>query len=221
MQLKRTICRLGTLLGCLLLLQGCDEPPRPSGNFHHAVQTANLVQIKRHLYWGTDPNGPGPGGELPLSIAARQGDVAIAKELLKNGADPNQAGPTGRTPLAVALAHGKVPVAELLLRYGAEDDPQAQLGELVRSGLLDRDTLELLLKRGAKLDAAGPKGRTPLALAVGTGSIDITKLLLEQGAPLAPTSPPEGTGNAAPLPTADDIDDPLMVQLLRRYGVIE
>ncbi len=217
----RTICRLGTLLGCLLLLQGCGEPPRPSGNFHRAVQTADLVQIKRHLFWGTDPNTPGPGGELPLSIAARHGDVAIAKELLKNGADPNQTGPAGRTPLAVALAHGKVPVAQLLLRYGAEDDPQAQLGELVRAGLLDRDTLELLLKQGAKLDAVGPEGRTPLALAIDTGSINITKFLLEQGAPLAPTSPPEDTGNAAALPTAADIDDPLMVQLLRRYGVIE
>jgi ankyrin repeat protein len=215
------IRRLGTILVCLLLLQGCDAPPKPSGNFHHAVQSADLVQIKRHLYWGTDPNTPGPGGELPLNIAARRGDVAIAKELLKHGADPNLTGPDGRTALTVALANGRVPAARLLLSYGADDDPQTQLGELVQSGLLDRDTLDLLLKEGARLDAAGPDGRTPLTLAVGTGSINIAKLLLEQGAPLAPAKPRKDADDLPPPPTADDIDDPLMVQLLRRYGVIE
>jgi len=213
--------RLGTILGCLLLLQGCGEPPKPSGNFHHAVQTADLVQIKRHLFWGTDPNTPGPGGELPLGIAARHGDVAIARELLNNGADPNLAGPGGRTPLVDALAHGKVPVAELLLRHGAADDPQTLLQTLVAGGLLDRDTLDLLLREGAKLDAAGPDGRTPLGVAVGAGDINIAKLLLERGAPLAPGTVPEDPGSAAPLPTAEDIGDPLMVTLLRRYGVIE
>jgi ankyrin repeat protein len=219
--IMRTTRRLGTILGCVLLLQGCDEPPKPSGNFHHAVQSANLVQIKRHLYWGTDPGTPGPGGELPLNIAARNGDVAIAKELLKHGADPNRPGPSGRTPLTVALAHGRVPLARLLLSRGAEDDPQALLHELVQAGLLDRDTLDLLLKQGATLDTVDPDGHTPLALAVGTGSIDITKLLLEQGAPLIPSMTPEGAAEAAPAPTAADIDDPPMVQLLRRYGVIE
>ncbi len=221
MQVMRTTRRLGTILGCLLLLQGCGEPAKPSGNFHHAVQTANLVQIKRHLFWGTDPNTPGPGGELPLGIAARQGDVAIAKELLKHDADPNLAGPAGRTPLAVALAHGKVPVAELLIRYGADDDAQTRLRELVQASLLDRDTLELLRKEGAELDTTGPDGRTPLALAVGTGNINIAKLLLERGAPLAPSTSSKDADSAMPVPTADDIDDPLMVQLLRRYGVIE
>jgi ankyrin repeat protein len=217
----RNIRPLGTILGCLLLLQGCDAPPKPSGNFHHAVQSADLVQVKRHLYWGTDADTPGPGGERPLNIAAARGDVAIAKELLKHGADPNLKGPAGRTALAVALAHGRVPAARLLINYGAEDDPQGLLRELIQSGLLDRDTLDLLLKEGAGLNIAGPSGRTPLALAVGTGSINITKLLLEQGALLVPSRPPGAGDRSAPIPAAGDIDDPLMVQLLRRYGVIE
>ncbi|MCG6942004.1 MAG: ankyrin repeat domain-containing protein [Thiohalocapsa sp.] len=217
----RNIRCLGTILGCLLLLQGCDEPPKPSGNFHHAVETADLVQIKRHLYWGTDANTPGPGGELPLGITARHGDVAVAKELIKHGANPNRAGPDGRTPLTVALEHGKVPMAELLLRNGADDDPQALLRELVQESLLDRDTLALLLSQGATLDTAGADGRTPLAIAVDTDNINIAKLLLERGAPLAPGQPPKDAGSAAPVPTAADIEDPLMAQLLRRYGVIE
>jgi ankyrin repeat protein len=204
----RTTRRLATILGCLLLLQGCDTPPEPSGSFHGAVQTANLVQIKRHLYWGTDPNQPGPGGELPLAIAVGKGDVAIAKELLKQGADPSLKGPEGRTALEVALRNGRVQAAELLLKNGAEDDPDALLLSLTEAQNLDRDTLALLLRRGARLDAEDADGRTPLAIAATQGNINIAKLLLEQGAPLGDGQRPADT-------------DPLMAELLRRYGVID
>jgi ankyrin repeat protein len=217
----RSILSLGTLLGCLLLLQGCDAPPKPSGNFHHAVQSADLVQVKRHLFWGTDPNQRGPGGQPPLNIAVRDGKVAIAKELLKHGADPMAAGPNGDTALMTALTHGRVQAAELLLQRGAEDDPKALLYLLVERGALDRDSLDLLLDQGVALGSVGPEGRTPLALAVQTGSVNIAKLLLERGAPLAPTGKPDKDAPEPQIPGAEDIDDPVMVQLLRRYGVID
>ena len=175
----RSILSLGTLLGCLLLLQGCDAPPKPSGNFHHAVQTANLVQVKRHLYWGTDPSQRGPGGQPPLNLAVRDGKVAIAKELLKHGADPMAAGPNGDTALMTAL------------------------------------------DQGVALGSVGPQGRTPLALAVRTGSVNIAKFLLERGAPLAPAGKPDKDAPEPRVPAAEDIDDPVMAQLLRRYGVID
>jgi ankyrin repeat protein len=216
----RTTRALGTILASLLLLQGCDAPPEPTGSLHRAVQTADLVQIKRHLYWGTDPNQAGPGGEPPLNIAVRDGKVAIAKELLKAGADPSRTGPDGYTALQVALAHGRVPAARLLLSRGVERDPQALLHQLIEHGQLDRDTLELLLREGAALDVSGPRGKTPLAIAVGTGSVNIAKLLLDQGAPLAPSADKTG-GDAAPPPSAAEIDDAVMAQLLRRYGVID
>lgn len=217
----RSILSLGTILGCLMLLQGCDAPPKPSGNFHHAVQNADLVQVKRHLYWGTDASRPGPGGEPPLNIAVRDGKVAIAKELLKHGADPMATGPDGDTALLTALVHGRVPAAELLLRRGAEDDPQALLRQLIARGKLDRDTLDLLLHQGAELGRTGPDGQTPLALAVQTNSVNIAKLLLERGAPLAPTAQPKEDAPEPKVPTAADIEDAVMAQLLRRYGVID
>ena len=217
----RSILSLGTLLGCLLLLQGCDAPPKPSGNFHHAVQTANLVQVKRHLYWGTDPSQRGPGGQPPLNLAVGDGKVAIAKELLKHGADPMAAGPNGDTALMTALAHGRVQAAELLLQRGAEDDPKALLYQLIERGALDRDSLDLLLDQGVALGSVGPQGRTPLALAVRTGSVNIAKFLLERGAPLAPAGKPDKDAPEPRVPAAEDIDDPVMAQLLRRYGVID
>ncbi|WP_295542779.1 ankyrin repeat domain-containing protein [uncultured Thiohalocapsa sp.] len=217
----QSLLRLGTLLGCLLLLQGCDAPPKPSGNFHHAVQSADLVQVKRHLYWGTDPNQRGPGGQPPLNIAVRDGKVAIAKELLKHGADPMATGPDGDTALMTALAHGRVQAAELLLQRGAKDDLQPLLYPLVQRGALDRDTLDLLLARGVALDGVGADGQTPLALAVQNGNVNIAKLLLERGAPLGPAGAPDEDAPRPRVPTADDIDDPIMAQLLRRFGVIE
>jgi ankyrin repeat protein len=217
----RSILSLGTILGCLLLLQGCDAPPKPSGNFHHAVQSADLVQVKRHLYWGTDPNQPGPGGQPPLRIAVGDGKVAIAKELLKHGADPMATGPDGDTALMTALMRGRVPAAELLLQRGAKDDPQALLRRLIERGALDRDTLDLLLDEGADLGLADAGGSTPLAQAVQTNSVNIAKLLLERGAPLAPTGKRAEDAPEPQVPTAADIAEPVMVQLLRRYGVIE
>ncbi len=217
----RSALSLGTILGCLLLLQGCDAPPEPSGNFHFAVQNADLVQVKRHLYWGTDPNQLGLGDQLPLHIAVRDGKVAIAKELLKHGADPMATGPDGDTALLVALTHGRVQAAKLLLQRGADDDPQVLLRQLIERDKLDREALSLLLRQGAVLGRVGADGQTPLALSVRTGSIDIAKLLLERGAPLAPTGKPAKDAPEPKVPTAADIEDAVMAQLLRRYGVIE
>jgi ankyrin repeat protein len=209
------IRRAATILGCLVLLQGCDTPPEPSGNFHRAVQTADLVQIKRHLYWGTDPNELGPGGSVPLAIAVGKGDVAIAKELLKHGADLELTGPEGLSPLQVALRNGRVSAAKLLLAKGAEDDPQTLMSWLTETQQLDRETLSLLLREGARLDVGDEGGRTPLAIAVARNDVGIAKLLLDQGAPLV-AKDAEQSDAAAARPT-----DPVMAELLQRFGVLE
>jgi ankyrin repeat protein len=179
-------------LAVLPLLAGCDEPPKPSVNLYRAVHIGDLDQIKRHLYWRTDINRPGPDGNYPLHVAVSDGRVAIARELIRNGAELDVRDAEGHTPLHVALANGKVPAARLLLDEGADDDLQALLFDLMRDGVADRDTLELLASRGVNLNELGPDGQAPLQNAAGE----------------------------TPLALADAGDEPMLRTLLTQYGAV-
>ena len=55
-----------------------------------------------------------------LRLAARNGDLAKVKQMLKAGVDANAAGPWGNTPLALAAGQGETEVVALLLKSGAD-----------------------------------------------------------------------------------------------------
>ena len=202
-------------------LSGCDEPPKPSVNLSRAVHIGDLDQIKRHMYWGADPNRPDADGNYPLQVAVAMGRVAIAKELLKHGAKTDVRDPEGRTPLHVALANGKVPAARLLLAQGTPDDMQALLQDLVREDALDRDTLAFLLQHGADVNAGGPDGSPPLHVAVTSGNVKLANYLIAAGADV---NLPDASG-ATPLALAaaakDRTTGRIMADLLRQYGATD
>lgn len=202
------------VLASLGLLIGCDEPPRPSVNLYRAVHSGDLDQIKRHLFWKTDINQPGPNGDYPLHVAVGQGRVAIARALLKQGAQLDVRDARGRTPLHVALANGKVQAAQLLLQQGADDDLQALLFELAEERALDPDTIELLTARGVDLNATNPQGRAPLHLAVAADDVKLAKQLISAGADV---NRADSNGTTA-LEIAQRQDQPTMITLLEQYG---
>jgi len=198
----------------ILLLSGCDEPPKPTVNLYRAVHVGDLDQIKRHLFWRTEVNAPGPDGDYPLHVAVRQGRVAIARELIEHGAELDVRDAEGRTPLHVALANGKIPAARLLSDHGADADLQRLLFELVRAGVADRDTLEFLTKRGVDLNQLGPAGKAPLHIAVEAGDVRLAKRLIAAGADVN-LADAEGR---TPLTLADAGDEPVLRNLLEQYG---
>ena len=58
-------------------------------------------------------------GFTPLHIAAKYGNIKVARLLLQKEADPNVQGKNGLTPLHVATHYNNVNVALLLLENGA------------------------------------------------------------------------------------------------------
>ncbi len=202
------------LLFSFAILVGCDEPPQPSVNLYRAVHSGDLEQIKRHLFWKTDINQPGPDGHYPLHVAVSQGRVAIARELLKQGARLDVRDPLDRTPLHVALANGKVQAAQLLLQQGADDDLQALLFALAEAQALDPDTIKLLSDRGADLNATDARGRPPLHLAIAADHVRLAKQLISAGADV---NQRDRNGTSA-LEIALEHEHSTMIMLLEQYG---
>lgn len=197
-----------------LMLGACSEPPEPTINLYRAIHGGDLDQIKRHIYWGTDINQTAPEGEKPLHVAARRGRVIIARELLRSGADPNAENRAGQTPLRVALGEGKTQVAGVLLQEGAADNPQELLFSLVRDGVDDRDSLGLLIGRGADVNAKDGDGSTPLQVAVRADNRLLTKRLIGFGADV---NIPDSEGRT-PLSIAAENGNRHILDLLLRFG---
>lgn len=206
------------VIGLALLLAaplaGCEEPARPTISLYRAVHLGDLDQIKRHLFWRTDINQPDADGNTPLHVAVAQGQVAIARQLLRHGADLTAGDAAGRTPLHLALAIGKIPSARLLLERGAGDNLQALLYALVDAGAADRDALALLKARGVDLNAPGPDGRPALHRAVAAGNVKLAHRLIIAGADV---NHPDAAGTR-PLALADAGRDPVMITLLTQNG---
>ncbi len=88
-----------------------------------------------------------------LMRSAREGDVAETRRLLEMGNDPNaRGGSLGLTPLIVSVANGH------------------------------RDVVELLLNRGASIEAPDGSGMTPLMTATLFEQSAVAQLLLDRGA---------------------------------------
>jgi ankyrin repeat protein len=119
----------------------------------------------------------------PLVDAARAGDVAAIRTLVRNGADPNV--PTGGnnwTPLLHAIHKEQIKSVEALLDGGA--DPNRVAGDgftplMMAAGYGYTDIVKLLLRRGANPHIAGADGVRPLDLAV-AGVADIDRFTLFQ-----------------------------------------
>jgi uncharacterized protein len=143
--------------------------------FREIVET-----LVRHTGTGT--------GDSPLHEAARRGDVAAIEEALARGDEPDAENRIGYTPLMEACREGREPVVRRLLEAGA--DP-AHRGNDLGMGMTalhlaadgDRPEIaELLLSRGLPVDVGNAQGTTPLAWALGEGSVATATVLLDAGA---------------------------------------
>ena len=186
-----------------LIAAGADaktEDAEGTSVLHLAARAGNAELVKLVLAKGAAVNAktrkpvkvPGGGaafrflsktGSTPLTEAAEGGHTDAVRALLDAGADPNIAGDDGTTPLIFA-AFGGAPLNNTLYR------------EIANKQL---PTVQLLVERGAKLDAKTSRGSTALHMAATRAGNDVVTYLVSKGAGLYAK---DGRGNT-PMKSAD------------------
>jgi ankyrin repeat protein len=141
------------------------------------VRTREVPPSRRWLYSLGDVSWVDFTGQTPFLRAALSADTATMRLLVKHGADPNLATTAGTTPLmaaagvnwVVAQTYTESPRAQieavlLCLELGADVNATNSMGLTALLGAVNRgsnDIIELLVKRGARLDIKDKEGRTP------------------------------------------------------------
>ena len=110
-----------------------------------------------------------------LMFAAKESQAEIVKLLLAKGANPRAQAEGGWTPLTWAAWGGNPLVVGLLKSKKSEQT----LPDLVCLGDVGR---RRLIKKGADVNATGPRFATLLMCAVRTGRLEMVNMLLDNGA---------------------------------------
>ncbi|MEQ1897281.1 MAG: ankyrin repeat domain-containing protein [Vicinamibacterales bacterium] len=175
---------------------------------HHADANVRITGGTGMTRYGADYALPDAlAGTTPLGLAARLGEVEIARLLLAAGADATLMARDGTTALMLAaglrvdagglrpetVAAGDdesagVELVSLLAKAGSDVNAVNSIGDTALHGSASKgwnDVIQLLVKAGARLDMRNKQGKTPLAIARGqtrNGRVSAADLLRSLGA---------------------------------------
>lgn len=132
------------------------------------------------------------GAPVSFAEACALGDEARAKALLNRDVLDARS-PDGFPPLGFAIFFGHGALARWLIEQGADVNAAAENAQRVTpahaaAATCDRETMRVLLERGADPNARQQMDHTPLHGAASRGDIEMAKLLLAHGADRNATS---------------------------------
>lgn len=152
-------------------------------DFFRAVGVDNARVVSELLAKGFDPNTLSEAGQVALFIAMREDSPKVAAVLLaspKLHVDATNA--VGETPLMMAALQGRLDWARKLIERGAKVQKPGWSPVHYAATGPNTELLEMLLDRGADINARAPDMSTPLMMAVRFGPEDSVKLLVRRGA---------------------------------------
>lgn len=132
---------------------------------------------------GFDANSVDPQGQPAANVAIQRDSARAFAALVETpGLDVNQLNKAGESALMLAAIKGQLDWCEKLLQRGARvNQPGWSPLHYAATGPNPR-IVELLLARGAEVEAVSPNGSTPLMMAARYGSEESVRLLLAKGA---------------------------------------
>ena len=150
---------------------------------HKAVMRHSLPEVTQAIAQGKDVDALDREGRTALFYAAKDGDSAIAAELIRHGANVNAQDKGLEAPLHFAARAYQPEVAEVLLKNGANVDVQDAHGNtpLSRAVFDSRgrgQMIKLLLSSGANKALKNKHGVSPEALAKSIGNYDVSTFLV-------------------------------------------
>jgi ankyrin repeat protein len=156
-------------------------------DFFRAVTMDDPATVRKLIAAGVNPNQQNPaGGEPALVIAAREGSMRVLQALLEApGIQVDAPALNGNTALMMAAFKRNRAAAEALIARGAAVNRAGWTPLHYAAASGDEDIATLLIKRGARLDAASPVKSgsfTPLMMAAREGQPDMAQFLMGQGA---------------------------------------
>ena len=188
MKALRLFCFVSLLI---LNAAGCKKPAaKPTGptkSLHQAAADGDILNVRLHISKGAELNAKNERGHTPLHEAAFRGRKDVAELLIAEGADVNARarGWSDLTPLHCATLWGDKSVAQLFLATHTDikgEDGRDQIAPQSVIPARHKDIVELLLAKGADVNAESNAGWTPLHIASGRGDESRAQLLVAKGA---------------------------------------
>ncbi|THZ01939.1 hypothetical protein D6C93_03353 [Aureobasidium pullulans] len=181
-------CRSGALEVIEVLLKhGADVKACDSDALMFASRRGHIGIAQLLLAHGANVNGRRKS-ETPIQAACIGGHLELVELLLVNGADPNAAGGNSGNALSYACLSGNIALVSLLLDRDVHPNARDKIYGSALQGLCvyavdtDLEMVQLLLDRGADVDARGGKFGTALCEAASQDKLKMVRMLLERGA---------------------------------------
>ncbi|KAA3674017.1 transient receptor potential cation channel subfamily A member 1 [Paragonimus westermani] len=155
---------------------------------HLAARSGNMNIVEALLKRQLKVDATNSQMQTPLFYAIEGGHTYVVERLLNSGADVNHCDIEVMSPLLLAAKKGHVDICQMLVERGAE---LIQLNDEMESCLMlavlgkHNDVVEFVLQcdnSETLLELADHRGDSPLHEAVRLGSIQMTKMLISQGA---------------------------------------